>query len=122
DDGDCAIAFVGGGRFNVVADAYPESEDAGPANRYAAGTFIFEQLEPSPPPTGGIPYVVPELTFGNQDFGGVLGNEFETTVPILVTRLGVFDSGTDGLVREIEASLWDRRTQIELARIVFSPG
>jgi hypothetical protein len=35
------IAFVGSSRYNFSAGSYPASIDTGPANRYAAGTFIF---------------------------------------------------------------------------------
>lgn len=41
---DPALTFVGTGRFGNPADpaGYPATPDAGPENRYAAGTFAFE--------------------------------------------------------------------------------
>lgn len=68
-----------------------------------------------------IAYVVPAGTVGNQEFGGVLGMDFDVNNPIVVTRLGVFDDGSDGLNRTLVARLWDRKTQTELASIVFTP-
>jgi hypothetical protein len=43
DDGGGLINFVGGGRFGDPAhpEQYPMSVDGGPANRYAAGTFVY---------------------------------------------------------------------------------
>ncbi|WP_425615401.1 PEP-CTERM sorting domain-containing protein [Anatilimnocola sp. NA78] len=48
NDGGGVISFVGTGRYDPVAGIYPEIIDAGPANRYAAGTFEFA---PVPEPT-----------------------------------------------------------------------
>ena len=41
DDGGDVIAFVGGGRYGT-AGAFPVNVDAGPVNRYSAGTFAFQ--------------------------------------------------------------------------------
>jgi hypothetical protein len=43
DDGGGLISFVGGGRFGDPNNPswFPTSVDGGPANRYAAGTFIY---------------------------------------------------------------------------------
>lgn len=41
-DGGGALAFVGSSRYGMPADTFPGTPDAGPANRYAAGTFQFE--------------------------------------------------------------------------------
>lgn len=38
---DEAISFVGGGRFLGTPATFPTNADAGPPNRYAAGTFAF---------------------------------------------------------------------------------
>ena len=40
DGGTGAISFVDGGRFGA-AGSFPTSLDSGPANRYAAGTFVY---------------------------------------------------------------------------------
>ena len=68
-----------------------------------------------------IAYVNPEGTVGNQDFGGPLGMDFDVKLDILVTHLGVFDSGSDGLSLPITASLWDRSIEEELDSIEFTP-
>lgn len=52
DSGGGAITFVGGGRYggggDTLAAGFPIGIDQGPANRYAAGTFVFEAVpEPS---------------------------------------------------------------------------
>jgi hypothetical protein len=41
DDGNGLLAFVGGGRYGASVGQLPPSVDAGPADRYAAGTFEF---------------------------------------------------------------------------------
>lgn len=53
-------------------------------------------------------YDVNAGTIGNQNFGGALGMEFDVNQPVLVTHLGVFDDGQDGLATTIVANLWDR--------------
>ncbi|MDH7501542.1 MAG: hypothetical protein QHJ82_02355 [Verrucomicrobiota bacterium] len=68
-----------------------------------------------------IAYVVPEGTVGNQDFGGVLGMDFDVNNPIIITKLGVFDDGSNGLNLPITARLWDRATQTELVSLDFTP-
>lgn len=68
-----------------------------------------------------IAYVVPDGTPGNQAFGGVLGMDFDVNNPVFITKLGVFDDGSDGLNLSITARLWDRATQTELAAIEFTP-
>ncbi len=67
-------------------------------------------------------YGVPAGTVGNQTFAGALGMDFDVNEEIVVTRLGVFDSGSDGLNRSITARLHDRSTGAELARLDFSPA
>jgi hypothetical protein len=42
-----AIQFVGGARYDASAGVYPLTIDAGPENRYLAGTFAFDVPEPS---------------------------------------------------------------------------
>jgi hypothetical protein len=102
------ISYVGGGRFGDPANpsAWPAVVDGGPANRYAAGTFLFNAAITK------TAYVVPAATVGTQpDFGGSLGMDFDVTENVLVTRLGVFDSGSDGLQRTITAEIWSRNEQ-----------
>ena len=59
------------------------------------GTLLFlprasAQVEPV------IAYDVPSGTVGNQDFSGPLGMDFDVEADITITRVGVFDSGSDG--------------------------
>jgi fibronectin type 3 domain-containing protein len=55
-----------------------------------------------------VAYQVNAAIAGTQAFEGTLGMDFEIANPILVTHLGVFDDGSDGLARPITARLWDR--------------
>ena len=68
-----------------------------------------------------IAYEVPSATVGNQDFGGALGHDFNVNAEILITRLGVFDSGSDGLSATITARVFDRDAETELASLEFTP-
>ena len=45
---------------------------------------------------------------GNQAFGGALGMDFIVVEPVVVTEIGVFDDGSDGLSRTLTAELWSR--------------
>jgi len=49
DDGGGLISFVGLARFGTAgAGTYPDTLDGGPANRYGAGTFIYEESSTAP--------------------------------------------------------------------------
>lgn len=74
------------------------------------------------PRAGGIAYVVPPGTVGNQAFGGALGMHFDVDRPVFITRLGVFDSGGDGLFLPISARLYNRDTLEVVASLAFEPG
>lgn len=74
------------------------------------------------PRTGGIAYQVPAGTLGNQAFGGALGMHFDVDRPVFITRLGVFDSGSDGLFLPISARLYNRDTLEVVASLMFEPG
>ena len=70
-------------------------------------------------------YYVHAGTEGNQNYGGLLGMDFEVIVPIEVTDLGVFDSGSDGLHATLRAALWTRvgdRGGTKLAEEIFTPN
>ena len=45
---------------------------------------------------------------GNQTFEGTLGMDFVVKDPIVVTKLGVFDSDANGLKRPLKAAIWAR--------------
>ena len=64
---------------------------------------------------------VPAGVTGNQSYNGSLGMDFDVISPILVTRLGVFDSGANGLSATLTAQLWRTApTQQLLASLSFS--
>ena len=70
-----------------------------------------------------IAYVIPAGTSGNQTHGGALGMEFDLNKQIIVTRLGVFDSGSNGLAVPISVRLYDRtNTTTPLATLSFTPA
>jgi hypothetical protein len=45
NDGGGLIQFVGAGRFGLTPGTFPTNIDGGPANRYAAGTFMFDAVQ-----------------------------------------------------------------------------
>jgi hypothetical protein len=45
---------------------------------------------------------------GNQNFEGTLGMDFVVKSPILITKLGIFDSSSDGLKCPLNAKIWQR--------------
>ena len=71
-----------------------------------------------------IAYSVTSGTVGNQDVGGeALGMDFNVNSPIIVTQLGVFDSGSNGLSRFLTAQIYDRDTQLPVTPLItFSAG
>lgn len=58
DDGAGSIAFVGSSRYGD-AGSFPGGLDAGPAARYAAGTFEYEALPPEKPGTTDLSVLQP---------------------------------------------------------------
>lgn len=73
-----------------------------------------------PEPDGSfIAYRVSAPLVGNQDHAGPLGMNFDVISPIVVTHLGVFDSGQDGLRSPVRAILWDRDSRTVLAELRF---
>jgi hypothetical protein len=119
--GSCSITFLSG-RYGYNPGQFPSERDflQVVVNPYAAGTFIFKPAAQSEL-HGGIAYVVPFGTMGNQDWNGPLGMDFDVNVDIKVVRLGVFDSESDGLMAPITASLWDRDSETKLAELLFAP-
>lgn len=96
------------------ANSFPANADGNWL--YGSGTFAFEQAYPTA-------YTVQDGTVGTQNFGGSLGMDFRTYRPTLITHLGVFDSGQDGLNVPITARLYERgpgNTGTELAQITAS--
>ncbi len=71
-----------------------------------------------------IGYNVTAGTVGNQNVGGMaLGMDFNVNSPIVVTQLGVFDSGAAPLAHILTAQLYDRTTGLAVTPlVVFTPG
>jgi hypothetical protein len=69
-----------------------------------------------------VAYEVPQGTVGNQDYTGALGMDFDVIDDVVITRLGVFDSGSDGLSLPISVRLFNRGTLAELRRLDFTPA
>jgi hypothetical protein len=67
-------------------------------------------------------YDVPSGTVGHQADDYTYGMEFVVQEPVVLTSLGVFDSGQDGLRHTLTAVLYDAQTQAVLAQMVFTPG
>jgi len=69
-------------------------------------------------------YAVKAGIAGTQAFDGPLGMDFEVANAVLVTHLGVFDDGSDGLGRTLTVRLWDRTipdAPVEKASLEFTP-
>lgn len=69
-----------------------------------------------------VAYQVPAGTVGQQDFSGPLGMDFNVAQSIVVTELGVFDSGSDGLAVPLTARLYNRDNQTQVASLPFAAG
>ena len=81
-----------------------------------------------------VAYEIAAGTVGNQEYGGSLGLDFKVVIPIEVTQLGVFDSGSDGIMLPLSVSLWSRDENgtpddfsddfggSALATLTFAPG
>ncbi len=74
------------------------------------------------PALGIVAYEVPAGTLGNQPFAGNLGMAFDVDKSVIVTHLGVFDDGSDGLTTTLNAQIWNRATQTSLTTLTFTPG
>src|SRR6516165_2922004 len=69
-----------------------------------------------------IAYQVPAGTVGQQAFNGPLGMDFNVQQSVVITELGVFDSGSDGLAVPLTATLYNRDTQTAVASLTFAAG
>lgn len=69
-----------------------------------------------------VAYHVPAGTVGQQGFSGPLGMDFDVNQTVVVTRLGVFDSGADGLAVPLTARVYNRDTRAEMASLAFAAG
>lgn len=89
----------------------PDSDD----DTFSDGREIAEGSDPNNPDdtpvisfVGELAYTVVQGSVGNQAFGGGLGADFVVNETITVLELGAFDSGADGLQRDIRVRLWAR--------------
>ncbi len=70
-----------------------------------------------------ISYTVPAGTVGTQNFNGSLGMDFDVNSDIEISRLGVFDSGSDGLSLPLRAHIYDRNnTTAPVVTLNFATG
>jgi hypothetical protein len=71
-----------------------------------------------------IAYNVAAGTLGNQDVGGEsLGMDFDANAPIIVTHLGVFDDGSNGLAHPLTAQMYNRDTGLAVSALTtFGAG
>ena len=86
------------------------------------GTIKFTQTnltEPNPFTS----YIVPAGQVGNQAYTGSLGMDFDLIYPLVLTSLGIFDSGSDGLSAALSVRLYDRtNTATPVTTLTFTPG
>jgi hypothetical protein len=79
----------------------------------ALATFARSQTVAYEFPTGN----------GNQwNFSGALGMDFNVNTAVTITALGLFDSGQNGLMNDINVRLYNRDTQAVVASAAFSPS
>jgi hypothetical protein len=98
------------GHHRVTAraiDATGLSSVSSPAGLVVVGTA---------PAVPVIACLVPAGTVGQQNYNGSLGHDFEVLTPVVVTRLGVFDSGSNGLSNTLTAQLWRSLPSPQLLR------
>lgn len=105
--GGAKLQFVGASRWGDPG-AFPGNVDAGPANRYGAGTFSYNAL-PSPGSTFSA-LSRPTAVAGGQAYGGGLGIDFIVNgAGAVINSLGAFDSNGDGILNSgITTQLWQR--------------
>lgn len=73
--------------------------------------------------TDVVAYVVPVGTVGNDGFPAALGMHFDVNEDIQITELGVFDSGSDGLLSTITAKIYDRNAIASpIVTLTFTPS
>src|SRR3954453_7755087 len=65
----------------------------------------------------------PGINTGNQAWEGALGMDFDVLSSIHVTRLGVFDSNSDGIQgTTLFVTLYDRNTQSQITPVLSFTG
>ena len=79
--------------FEIANDSDPNDSNSVPEIKSGPGVIVYDAVEG---------------TVGNQNFAGALGMDFEVNSAIVVSELGAFDSGSDGLFLPIKVELWSR--------------
>ncbi len=98
-------------RLLVPAAPVPDAWRTGAAfddSAWVAGQASAGYGAPFAGSGGTVAYRVHTGTAGNQDYGGSLGMDFVVTRPVIVTELGCFDDGGNGLSLSITVQLWRR--------------
>ena len=74
--------------------------------------------------SAAIALTVPAGATFNQQHNGLLGMDFDVTGPdgIIVTRLGAFDSGQDGILGTINVGIVDRATGLVVGEVLTFSG
>ena len=104
----------------VIAQPADITSDNDPGECSAVVEFEVASTDNSLPST--VAYTVPDGTVGNDGYSGSLGMDFDVNGPVILTRLGVFDSGSDGLSAPITAHVYDRNDSLDpLATLIFTP-
>lgn len=92
--------------------------------KFIAAAFILPALLAPDIQAQVVAYNVTAGTVGNQNVGGqAMGLDFDVNAPIVVSRLGVFDSGSNGLGRFLTAQMYNRDTQAPVTPLMtFAAG
>jgi PEP-CTERM motif len=72
---------------------------------------VIAALSVVPVAHGGTIAYGSDIQIGNQTYTGSLGLDFNVDSPIDIIRLGVFDSGGDGIAGTLSVAIFDRNTQ-----------
>jgi hypothetical protein len=95
---------LGGGKHALTARAI---DGFGAAGNSAAVTVSVSRLSTQA-------YVVPAATVGGQNYSDGLGMDFDVLAPIVITKLGVFDSSGNGISFSLTVQLFRRTTSTAL--------
>ncbi len=100
-----ATSYTDSGRTNRVGYCY--QVQAVSATNVLGDPSAAGCNSPFPANEGTIGWDVPWGTIGTDDFASALGMDFFVNNPVTVTRLGIFDSNSDGISTTITARVYD---------------
>lgn len=69
-----------------------------------------------------VAYEFPTVNGNQWNFGGSLGMDFNVNSPVTVTAIGVFDSGQNGLLNDLNVRMYNRDTEAVVTSASFSPS